>query len=91
MLRLIGTHMLFSSLIGIVFGVAAAQAQTTWYVDDDAPLGGNGLSWDTAFKYLQDALEVATAGDGIRVAGGTYKPDQDEAGNVTPGDRYATF
>ncbi len=61
------------------------------YVDDDAPLGGDGLTWDTAFSYLQDALAVAQAGDDIRVAQGTYKPDQDEAGNVTPGDREATF
>jgi len=64
------------------------------YVDDDAPLGGNGLSWETAYKYLQDALYEATANPHIaeiRVAGGVYKPDQDEAGNVTSGDREATF
>ncbi len=34
---------------------------------------------------------MATSGDQIHVAGGTYKPDQDEAGNVTLGDRAATF
>jgi len=64
------------------------------YVDDDAPLGGDGLSWDTPFKYLQDALSAAADDPSIteiRVAQGTYKPDQDEAGNVTPGDREATF
>ena len=70
---------------------AALAAQTTWYVDDDAPLGGDGLSWNTAYQYLQDALISASAGDEIRVAGGTYNPDMDEAGNVTPGDRTATF
>jgi len=68
-----------------------ATAQPTWYVDDDAPLGGDGTSWDTAFKHLQDALWVALAGDEIRVAQGTYKPDQDEAGNVTPGARETPF
>ncbi|MCP4452586.1 MAG: hypothetical protein GY809_14085, partial [Planctomycetes bacterium] len=26
------------------------------YVDDDAPLNGDGVSWDTAYRYLQDAL-----------------------------------
>ena len=70
---------------------AALAAQSTWYVDNDAPLGGDGLSWNTAYQYLQDALIPAAAGDEIRVAGGTYTPDMDEAGNVTPGDRTATF
>ena len=74
-----------------LFAAGAVQGQNTWYVDDDAPLGGDGQSWETAFRYLQDGLAAATAGDEIRVADGTYTPDQDEAGNVTPGDREATF
>ncbi len=69
----------------------AVQAQLTWHVDDDAALGGDGLGWDTSFRYLQDALWVATVGDEIRVAGGIYKPDQDEAGLATPGERKSTF
>ena len=59
------------------------------YVDDDAEQGGDGHSWDAAFKYLQDALEAAQPGDEIWIAEGTYKPDQ--GGGNTPGDRYATF
>ncbi|UCC31509.1 MAG: S8 family serine peptidase, partial [Phycisphaerales bacterium] len=62
-----------------------------WYVDDDASEGGNGLTWSSSFKYLQDALAVATAGDTIYVAGGTYRPDVDESGIVVPGDRESTF
>ena len=61
------------------------------YVDDDAPFGGNGLSWPAAYKYLQDGLEAAQYGDEIRVAQGTYKPDRDEAGNVIPGRRSSSF
>ncbi|MHC4696534.1 MAG: right-handed parallel beta-helix repeat-containing protein [Planctomycetota bacterium] len=61
------------------------------FVDDDAPPGGDGVGWDTAFKYLQDALAVVHAGDEIHVAGGTYAPDLDESGAVSPGDRAATF
>lgn len=73
------------------FGAALANGQGVVHVDDDAPLGGDGSTWPTAYKYLQDALAVSGAGDAIRVAGGVYRPDQDEAGNVTPGDRAATF
>lgn len=29
------------------------------YVDDDASTGGDGLSWATAYRFLQDALAVA--------------------------------
>jgi hypothetical protein len=66
--------------------------QLLWYVDDsqDNP-PGDGKSWDTAFKYLQDALAVAAEGEEIRVAQGTYKPDQAETITIEPGDRTATF
>jgi hypothetical protein len=62
-----------------------------FYVDDDAPLGGDGMSWDTAFKYVQDALAVVGVGNEIHIAGGAYRPDQSETGVVTPGDRHASF
>jgi predicted outer membrane repeat protein len=65
------------------------------FVDDNALFEGDGRSWATAFKYLQDALYAAAdplSGRGeIRVAQGTYYPDQDEGGHVTPSDRAATF
>ncbi len=72
-----------------VHGAAGA----VFYVDDDADLGGDGSSWETAYKYLQDALydSALTGGDTIRVAAGTYTPDKDEGGNVTHTDRTATF
>ncbi|MHC4427691.1 MAG: right-handed parallel beta-helix repeat-containing protein [Planctomycetota bacterium] len=73
-------------------GSAGAQVL---YVDDDAPLIGDGSSWATAYRYLQDALADAEASGGaiteIRIAQGTYRPDQDEGGLVTPDDRDATF
>ncbi len=56
---------------------------TILYVDDDASLGGDGLSWETAFKYLQDAIYLLEdLGDvevEMRIAQGTYKPDISEA------------
>ena len=61
------------------------------YVDDDAPAGGNGQSWPTAYKFLRDALTVAAADPNIteiRVAEGTYKP----SAQTDPNDpRSATF
>jgi len=46
------------------------------YVDDDASAPGDGTSWATAYRFLQDALAVAQAGDAIRVARGLYTPDR---------------
>ncbi|MBN1124224.1 MAG: hypothetical protein JXA82_04390 [Sedimentisphaerales bacterium] len=51
-------------------------AGTILYVDDDAAPEGDGLSWNTSLKYLQDALMLASKGDEIRVAQGVYKPDE---------------
>ncbi|MHC4065366.1 MAG: hypothetical protein ACYSUI_12840, partial [Planctomycetota bacterium] len=83
-------------IVGAAYSVLATAAAhaAVLYVDDDAPAGGNGLSWATPYQHLQDALFAADADPSIgeiRVAGGVYKPDQDEAGNVTPGTRWATF
>ena len=60
-----------------------------YYVDKDAPTVHNGKSWKWAFLNLQDALEIATAGDTIYVAQGTYKPD--EGGSEITGDKMASF
>jgi hypothetical protein len=46
-----------------------------YYVDDDAPPGGDGLSWSAAFNDLQEALAAALPRDEIRIGAGTYKPD----------------
>ncbi len=71
-----------------------AVAQGSRYVDDDAALGGDGQSWASAYRFLQDALFEAAADPTIaeiRVAGGTYRPDEDAFGIIVPGDRTATF
>ena len=60
-----------------------------WHVDADAPGANTGTDWTNAFNHLQEALEAAAPGDEIKVAEGTYKPD--EGGGQTPGDRAATF
>lgn len=53
----------------------AASAQTTWYVNQNVSGGAqNGTSWANAFPELQQALTIASSGDAIWVAKGTYKP-----------------
>jgi predicted outer membrane repeat protein len=61
------------------------------YVDDTARGANNGSSWADAYNYLQDALRVATSGTEIRIAQGTYKPDQTTNFRSPRGDRAATF
>jgi hypothetical protein len=47
------------------------------YVDADSPSSApNGTTWAKAYKKLQDGLAVAWGGDEIRVAEGTYTPNQ---------------
>jgi len=59
------------------------------YVDADAPTGGDGRLWATAFKYLQDGLAVAGPTDEIWVAEGVYYPD--EGAGKTNNDASQSF
>jgi len=73
--------------VGVWALLAAPVVAGTLYVDDDAPAGGDGLSWATACPRLQDALAQAASGAvaEIRVAGGIYRPAE------PGGPREATF
>jgi hypothetical protein len=62
------------------------------YVDAAAPAGGDGKSWSTAYRYLQDGLSFAewvvdTIGwpPIIYVAEGIYHPDEAEDSDAIPG------
>jgi hypothetical protein len=64
------------------------------YVNDEAPAGGNGSGWATAFCHLQDALVAAQTRVGVTeiwVAGGIYRPDRDAAHPTGTRNRSATF
>lgn len=65
-----------------LLAMACTAAGEVIYVDDDTSAGGDGSSWSTAFKYLQDGLAAASYGDEIRVAQDSYKPG---------GSRTSTF
>jgi hypothetical protein len=76
----------------IALGLCTAAPGKIIYVDDDAPPGGDGTSWASAYRFVQDAL--ADANDSakpveVRVARGIYRPNQ--AAGIAPGDREATF
>lgn len=73
-------------------GSLAQQQARIWHVDDDAPPGGDGVDWETAFDNLQTAIDAAQLqtelADLILVAGGAYVPTVE----TEPGDpRSATF
>jgi len=79
--------------IGTEYDILVARFQlgpSVLYVDAGATgPTHDGSSWCEAYLTLQDALDAATSGTTIKVADGTYMPDQ--GAGQTPGDRYATF
>ena len=85
------TH-LFGLAILLWVGISCPVLGRIIYVDDDANAPGDGKTWATAYRYLQDALADARAADKpveIRVAQGVYKPDLGAA--QTPGERSSLF
>ena len=81
----------FKILTILLISIASttAEAQTIIYVDGDATGTGDGQSWNTAYKYLQDALMNADSSDQVWVKAGTYYPD--EGTGITGNDKQADF
>lgn len=76
--RPLGVKLWIAAILGATFAVTTANAQAqvhlTWFVDDTAMPGGNGLTWPEAFTDLQDALFQAGLG-------GANQPPTDEGWN----------
>jgi len=84
------THVLLAFQLN--FTVGGAGGGHVIRVDGNAPLMiglPDGSSWTKAYRNLHDGLAAAQSGDTVRVANGTYVPD--EGAGVTPGDRAASF
>ncbi len=94
-------NILYPVIFVLVLIIACTSfANEIIYVDDDATGGNDGSSWENAYVYLQDALADANSTEKhtlslsngpveIRVAQGTYKPNQ--GANQIPGDNGASF
>ncbi|MCX7976452.1 MAG: hypothetical protein N2646_05205, partial [Bellilinea sp.] len=89
-LRLAAVFILLAAVLGSAPRHPVRAAGTRFYVRaNGGSVLNNGMSWNNAFKNLQQALNVATNGDEIWVAAGVYYPD--EAPFFPPDSRNATF
>ena len=73
----------------LIFSIPSIAA--TIYVDTNTPDNNDGSNWSKAYKYLQDALFAASAGDEIWVAQGVYTPDSNSANPTGSNDQDAAF
>ncbi len=53
----------------------APALPATWYVSSSVPSSGDGSSWQTAFKTIQQGIDAGSDGDTVIVAPGTYPED----------------
>ena len=73
---------------------SSLSGQSIYYVNSNAATGGDGISWNTAFNDLQDALEQACTNSpaDIWVAKGNYYPSKNSGDSTSgPADRTNTF
>ena len=79
--RAVGTLRTTLVVAMAVIPCAVARAgSSVRFVDELAKAGGDGISWDTAYTDLQDALDDAAMPGGtvdeVWISAGTYRPDR---------------
>lgn len=65
-----------------IVAIASSVGASVRFVDADAPPGGDGTAWVSAFNDLQTALAASGPGSGVTelwIAEGTYKPSTRDA------------
>jgi hypothetical protein len=53
--------------------VCSLTLAATRYVDGSVPASGDGMSWETTFKTIQEGIDASSDGDTVIVAEGTYR------------------
>ena len=89
--RWVAALLCLTALHSLSANAAVAGTGLILHVDPQGPESGDGLSWKSAMRFLNDALAAADTlpVTEIRVAAGIQRPDR--GANQTRGDRYASF
>ena len=63
---------LLSAILSTVICVSVSASAATLYVDGSVSSSGDGTSWETALKTIQEGIGKALDGDTVTVAEGVY-------------------
>jgi hypothetical protein len=61
--------------------IGVREPALTWYVDESVSTSGNGKTWATAFKTVQEGIDEALDGETVLVRPGTYVENLHSWGN----------
>ncbi|NQT83030.1 right-handed parallel beta-helix repeat-containing protein, partial [bacterium] len=72
----------FFPVLGIACVLLSYQTSygAEWYVDVGAVASGDGSSWESAFRAIQEGIHASSDGDTVTVAAGTYGESLDFSG-----------
>lgn len=77
-------------LLSVRDAVDPATPEADWFVDSAVSASGDGTSYATAFKTVQEAHDAASAGEIIEIAGGAYREMVTLAASGSSGNRIVT-